>query len=100
MLEKMNPWRPMADPVDLKHMGKLLEEVNELGSATARCLIQGINEVEPTTKKLNKLWLEEEVADVIANIDLVCDRFKLNRDFISRRVNDKKTRLRTWHAMA
>lgn len=100
MLEKLNPWHPMTDPVDLKHMGKLLEELNEAGSATARCLIQGINEVEPTTKKLNKLWLEEEMADVIANFELVQERFGLDMGFINNRVTQKKLRLRTWHDMA
>jgi hypothetical protein len=42
-----NPWIPIQNPLDLKHLGKLIEELNEAGSATARCIIQGIDEVEP-----------------------------------------------------
>lgn len=100
MLERLNPWHPITDAVDLKHLGKLSEEVNELGAAVSRVIIQGIDEVEPVTKKSNRLWLEEEIADVLANIALVSERFDLNSDFIARRVYDKKTRLRTWHEMA
>jgi len=57
---KVNPWHPMSDPVDIKHLGKLLEELaegvnalnevasamNKAASAVARCLIQGINEAQ------------------------------------------------------
>jgi hypothetical protein len=99
-VEQLNPWRPITDSVDLKHLGKFLEELGECTAATSRVLIQGLNEVEPVTRKPNREWFEEEIADVLANIDLVCDRFDLNRDFISRRVSDKKFRLRTWHEMA
>lgn len=99
MLEKYNPWRPMTDPLDLKHMGKLAEEVNELGAATARCLIQGIDEAEPTTGKINRRWLEEEMADVYANMYLVANRFGLDGKFIEQRMSDKIGRLRTWHEM-
>jgi hypothetical protein len=50
----------------LKILGKQLEELNELGSATARCIIQGIDGREPVTKKPNREWFMEEVADVYA----------------------------------
>lgn len=33
-----NPWVPMSNPLDIKHIGKLAEEANELGAAIARCL--------------------------------------------------------------
>lgn len=81
-------------------MGKLAEEANELGSVAARCIIQGINEMIPGEDKTNKRWLEEEIADVIANSELVCDHFGLNWGFINNRITEKKRRLRTWHAMA
>lgn len=96
----LNPWAPMTDPLDLKHLGKLAEEANELGSAIARCLIQGIWESHPTTGKPNDRWLEDEIADVIANTELVMDHFDLDRDAILDRVVRKMTHLRAWHAMA
>jgi hypothetical protein len=49
--EQMTPWEPERDRLTLKILGKQLEELNELGSATARCIIQGIEGREPVTKK-------------------------------------------------
>jgi len=95
-----NPWHPMTNSIDIKYLGKLGEECNELSSAIFRCLIQGIYEKEPTSGKQNKQWLTEEIADVFANINLVIDHFNLDEEFITKRALDKKARLKTWHDMA
>lgn len=95
----LNPWHPMSRPIDLKHMGKLAEELGEAQSAVSRCIIQGIDESEPVTHKLNKEWLEDELADVIANIDLVCEHFGLDRAKMGVRAARKKEHLRGWHSM-
>lgn len=100
MLERMNPWHPITDSVDLKHLGKLNEELSECGAAVSRVIIQGLNEVEPTTRKPNREWLEEEIADVEANIELCKRRFELDREFIRNRKDSKIQRLETWHEMA
>lgn len=97
---KYNPWHPMSNAIDLKHLGKLGEECNELGSAIFRCIIQGIYEKEPVTGKENKQWLTEEIADVFANINLVIEHFNLDEEFITKRAKDKAARLKTWHDMA
>lgn len=96
---KLNPWHPMQRPIDLKHLGKLGEEVNELGSAISRCIIQGIDECEPVTGKPNRQWLREEIADVLANIQLVCEHFELDQLAVGERVRRKKQHLRGWHSM-
>lgn len=96
----LNPWHPMTEPVDLKHLGKLGEEAGELASAVSRCIIQGIDEAEPVTGKVNKEWLEEEMADVLANMSLVEEHFQLNRERILQRADKKKEHLRKWHVMA
>jgi hypothetical protein len=95
----ISPWVPMSDPVDIKHLGKLGEELNECGAAVSRCLIQGIDEAEPVTGKLNYVWLEEEIADVAANILLVVQRFGLDAARITDRAEVKRERLRVWHSM-
>lgn len=95
----LNPWRPMSKPIDLKHLGKLAEELGEASSAVARCVIQGIDESEPITGKLNREWLEDELADVFANIDLVVQHFRLNSDRMAERAERKKKHLRGWHSM-
>lgn len=94
----ISPWHPMSDAVDLKHMGKLLEEVNELGSALSRCIIQGIDEKQPVTGKLNREWVEDEMADVLAGFLLIRERFGFVVD--QQRVETKVADLRRWHAGA
>jgi len=96
----MNPWNPITNTVDLKYLGKLLEELGECSAAAARCIIQGIDETEPTTGKSNRKWLEDELADVCANADLVIRRFGLNVAYIEKRVLMKTEQLKSWHDMA
>lgn len=99
-LREPNPWHPMKDPVDLKHMGKFTEELGECTAAVSRCIIQGIDEQEPITLKPNKEWLEDEIADVLANINLVARRFNLDRERIKARVAKKEQHLTMWHNQA
>lgn len=101
------PWIPMSDPVDIKHIGKLLEEGGEsvaaLGQAialAARCLIQGMDGINPDTGVRNKEQLENEFADVIANIRLNIRRFGLNDTRIECRAQRKFAYLTQVHAGA
>jgi len=96
----VNPWHPISNPVDIKHLGKLGEEAGELASAVSRCIIQGVDEAEPVTGKVNREWLEDEIADVMAGSMLVMRRFNLNEERISERVERKMAQLRSWHDMA
>lgn len=96
---KMNPCHPMTKSIDLKHLGKLGEETGELSAAISRCIIQGIDEKEPVTGKLNKEWLQDEIADVYANIKLVIDHFNLDSARIRMRVEKKIKLLEVWHNM-
>lgn len=107
MLEKLSPWHPITDSVDLKHLGKLGEEISEqievlgrLSKVVARCIIQGMDGINPADGKVNKRWLEEELADTQGNSELVIERFKLDEQFIRERADNKKLRLRTWHEQA
>lgn len=95
----LNPWHPMDKPVDIKVIGKFLEEMGEGVAASARCLIQGIEEKEPITGKVNKDWLEDEIADMHANLQLVIEHFHLDSSKILERSLAKKARLKNWHDM-
>ncbi len=97
----LNPWRPMSRPrpIDLKYLGKLSEELGEAISAVSRCIIQGIDERAPITEKPNREWLEDELADVLANIELVTAHFGLDRRRMADRQERKKAHLRGWHSM-
>jgi hypothetical protein len=96
----LNPWHPMTDPVDIKHIGKLIEELGELQAALARCLIQGIDEQEPVSGVINRGWLENEVADVEAGLFLLKYRFGLDQEYMTNRSQKKTARLQEWHRMA
>lgn len=91
------PWHPIKDPIQLKTLGKLVEELGECSSAVARCIIQGVDEVEPVTGKPNREWLLEEIADVLANIELVVDLYKLDARTIAGRKVRKMINLEQWH---
>lgn len=77
---KVSDWQPITDKVDLAYLGKTGEELGELVAALFRCIIQGILEVEPTTKKPNKQWLEYEIADVRMMFDHLVPHFELDLD--------------------
>jgi NTP pyrophosphatase (non-canonical NTP hydrolase) len=92
-----NPWKPEQSPLALMHLGKLGEELGEAQAAVSRCIIQGINESEPETHKPNKQWLEDELADVMVNIHLVIDYFRLDQKRMSGRTYKKMEHLKQWH---
>lgn len=91
------PWHPITDAQDLKTLGKLAEELGECSAAVARCIIQGVDGLEPTTGKVNRQWLQDELADVLANIGLVTIRFDLDHEAIDARVSFKAELLAAWH---
>lgn len=93
-------WIPTQDPSELRSLGKLLEELNECGAAAARCLIQGLDEREPVTGKLNRAWLTEEIADVLAAARVATEKLKLNDEAIFTRAENKYKYLNVWHDMA
>jgi NTP pyrophosphatase (non-canonical NTP hydrolase) len=90
----------MTDAVSVKHLGKLGEETGELCAAISRCIIQGIDEREPVTGKLNREWLEDEIADVLAGIELNMMHFKLDGSRVNKRMLRKMQHLQQWHKMA
>lgn len=96
---KVSPWRPTDNLMDLAHLGKLAEELGECSAVVARCTIQGIEEAEPVTGKPNRQWLEEEIGDVLAGIELAIRNFDLNRAAILARRTTKINYLTDWHGI-
>ena len=95
----ISPWKPITDPIMLATLGKTLEELGELTAAISRCIIQGVEEKEPVTGKPNLEWLAEEIADVIATLELTMERTGITRDQIMPRVDNKVARLVEWRQM-
>jgi hypothetical protein len=94
-----SPWQPERDPLSIAVLGKMLEEVNELGAALSRCLIQGIDEQEPQTGYPNRNWLEDEMADITATGYLLMTHFHLRSSRMEERCQNKIHFLLNWHAM-
>jgi len=92
------PWNPETDPVLLALLGKFIEELSECSHMAARCLIQGIGEVEPVTFLPNRGELEKEIADVLATAELVCINLRLDRRAMQERQISKMSHLDGWHA--
>lgn len=92
-------WVPTTDLMMLRRMGKLAEELGELGAVAARCIIQGIDEDDPASGKMNRLRLTEEIADVYAQLDVTVEALDLARNFIADRRERKTGYMREWEAM-
>ncbi len=95
----LNPWIPNANPYDQAVHLKLHEELGECCSASARCSMQGIDEVEPVTGKSNRRWFEEELADAAAVVSWAIEHFKLDESFIEDRMHKKLARFHAWHEL-
>lgn len=95
----LTKWTPTTNLMMLRRMGKLIEELNELSVVAARCIIQGIDEVDPSSGKVNRLRLEHELADVLAQCMVTVQNLKLNADAIDTRAADKIHQMAEWEAM-
>lgn len=94
-----DPWQPEQDRINLAVLGKMGEELGECVTVTNRCIIQGIDEREPETGVLNREWLMDEIADVIAAIRTGVAHFGLDQQSIDERVQTKIAHLQAWHKM-
>lgn len=95
----VSKWVPINDPMLQRRMGKTGEECAELGAVVARIGIQGIDEVDPSSQKTNRQRLEEEIADVYAQLDECINRLGLRGDFIESRRQTKRGYMQEWEEM-
>lgn len=97
--ETISAWMPETDRIRLAVLGKLIEECNELCARAARCIIQGIHEVDPATGRTNRVELAREAADVTACIEMLRNRLDHRIYPSSDRVLEKLAGYRRWHQM-
>lgn len=95
----MNKWEVTTDPLTLRRLGKLGEELGELGNVASRCIIQGLDEVDPGTGKVNRQRLADELADVQAQIDCTLIAFGLSDDYHRTRASRKRGQMAEWEAL-
>lgn len=97
--QKMSPWLVETNPLRNRHLGKSLEELGELSAVVARCIIQGIDEIDPSSGKTNRLRLEEEIADVQAQLQGLKVVFDLDEVKIMSREWQKIKNMEQWSAL-
>lgn len=92
-------WVPTTDLKELRRLGKLQEELNELGAVVARCIIQGFDKTDPSSNKVNGQRLEEEIADVYAQLHLVEKHYGLDVLKINGRIEEKLGQMSQWETL-
>lgn len=95
---KMNPWFPTTDPASLRRLGKLSEELAELQAVVARIIIQGIDGTDPASGQTNRQRLQNEIADVYAQLSLAVMMFKFDTFMIDMRSKEKIRQMAEWEA--
>ncbi len=98
-MSAVSKWIPITDRMLQRRMGKTGEECGELTGVVCRIQIQGIDEVDPSSGKTNRLRLEEEIADVYAQLDENIARLGLRNDFIQQRRQVKRGYMQEWEEM-
>lgn len=95
----LSPWQPETNKIKLAVLGKLSEELGELTAIVSRCIIQGIDEDDPITGIINRVYLEDELADVLAGIFIVMKHFDLDDQAIMVRRAEKVELKLEWHKL-
>lgn len=95
----MTKWIPTTNLMELRRLGKLGEELGELSNVASRCIIQGIDETDPGTGKVNRQRLLDELADVAAQIDCTVAAFGLDVAYFGDRRTRKRQQMAEWEAM-
>jgi NTP pyrophosphatase (non-canonical NTP hydrolase) len=92
----MNKWQVMTSPIGLRRLGKLGEESGELVAVVCRSVIQGLDEVDPGTGKMNRQRLHEEIADVLAQCFCAIRVLSMDDTFILQRARQKQAEMVQW----
>lgn len=92
----MQPWKCETNQLILRRVGKLGEELAELLKVTNRIVIQGYDGVDPENNKSNQQALTEEIADVMAQCEVVKKHLTLDERFIKDRIKVKKKQMGEW----
>lgn len=95
----VSKWVPTTNLLLLRRMGKLGEELSECGAVAARVIIQGLDETDPGSGKTNRQRLQEELADVRAQIDCTVQALALDQNAMAQRTARKIGDMSEWEAL-
>ncbi len=94
----MSPWIVTTDPKSLRRLGKTIEEMGELIAVLGRVIIQGIDEVDPSSGDTNRLRLRKEMADVLAQVELTGNWFGISGELVGDRMTEKLRQMAEWES--
>lgn len=77
----------------------LICSLGRCGAAVSRCIIQGIDGAEPSTGRVNRDWLIEEMCGLGRIVDAFVADFDLEAAKIKHRMEFKREHLLRWHQM-
>ena len=99
MTKLVSAWHVETDAYRIRRLGKSLEELGELVSVLARCIIQGVDEVDPSSGEVNQLRMQKESSDVVAQLSLLVQAFNLDTQAIDNRIEDKIDSMQKWEQL-
>lgn len=94
----MTKWQHTTEPLHVRRLGKTGEELAELAAVVSRCLIQGIDEIDPSSGKTNRQRFIDETADVRAQLNCNDRAFGLPVAEIAARVAKKEAWMAEWES--
>ncbi len=94
----MSKWQHTTNPLHIRRLGKTGEELAELAAVVSRCLIQGLDEIDPSSGKTNRQRLIDETADVRAQLNCNDRAFGLPLAEIAARVAKKEAWMAEWES--
>lgn len=99
-LSDIEPLVPLAEAKvkkeEQRRLGKTTEELGELSAVVGRIGIQGIDEIDPSSGEANRARLQDEMADVMAQLGLLLDFYKLDSDYMGKRIDQKRASMQEW----
>lgn len=96
---KITAWHVETDKFRIRRLGKALEEMGELVSVLARCIIQGVDEVDPSSGEVNRMRMQKEGADVYTQLAHLVDAFDLNQSDMLTRIGYKTDSMAEWERL-
>jgi len=72
------------------------EECAEVIQAISKCFRFGLDNVKPGKPKTNREHLEEELGDLIAMLNIMCEQGMVNYDAVEEAARQKVQKLKQW----
>ena len=99
MTQLVSAWHVETDAYRIRRLGKSLEELGELVSVLARCIIQGVDETDPSSGEVNRMRMQKETADVCTQLYLLGESFGLDYPAIDARIAEKRESMVKWEQL-